>query len=1189
MKKLISLLLSVVVSAFYLSAQNTNFQNLTHEDFASHPYWTEMMQDPTVNFYETREAFEIYFENRESGKGTGHKQFLRWAAFMEPRVYPTGERFAHDQLWNEMMDFNRNTPSSPETTRNLWEELGPKTSLNNTGHWSPGIGRINVIALAPDDPQTIYIGAPSGGLWKTTDEGENWICLTDNLPVIGVSAIAIDYTNPDIIYIGTGDKDASDTYSIGILKSYDGGQNWEPTGIDWTIYQNRTIAKLLIHPTDPNTLFAATTYGFMKTVDGGDTWNRTQTGDIDDMEFKPGNPDVIYANTKKLYISTDGGENFTQTPATLPTSYRVQIAVTEANPEYLYFLSSRDGVYRSEDSGQSFTKKSNSPVPGNQDWYDLSFAASHTNAEEVHAGEFNTHRSYNGGQSWSLTSDWTHGNSIGYTHCDIHEMVFYGGTLYVGSDGLISKSTNSGNDWINLTEGIGIRQFYRIGGSQSSPYKILGGSQDNGTSVLSTSFWHEWLGADGMECVVDWSDPDIVYGTSQNGNFYKSNNGGNFGNVNISQPGGGAWITPFVQHPTESNTLFMGGNQVRKTTNGMNSWSTISSLSGGNINGLAIGESDPDYIYASKSGTIYRTKDGGSAWNNISNGLPNKYITYIAVHPSDPEIVCVSLSGYDDGLKVYISQDAGGNWENISDNLPNIPANCVTFYNSPDNGLYVGMDVGIYFRDKAMEEWIPYFDGMPNVIVNELEINYTINKIRAGTYGRGLWESDVLLTAPTAAFEVSENMVPTNCTIEFLNTSSGCDNEFVWSFEGGTPPTSIEEFPEVTYETAGIFDVELIVNNDFGSDTLQYENMISVEEGLLPEPNFIASDSVICTTQSVTFEDQTKYCASDWLWSFSPNTVDFVNGTGAASMNPEVEFLESGVYTVMLTVNNPAGNNSFTKENYIHAGGFATPFIEDFESGVIASNSWKVINEDDDKTWEITEPNYTASGQYAAMMNFYNYYSMNARDQLVSPPVNLSELTEPELNFMYAYAQRFSQTDSLIVYASADCGENWQRIYANGPDGTGVFATSPGIVSFFNPASLEDWCGQGYGAECVSIDLTAFALQPDVMFMFEGVNRFGNNLYIDDIEVPIPVGIGDILADDDQLSIYPNPAKTNVSIQLNTDKLATVEIVNIDGKTVLTQNLPGFGNIDLNRLSQGVYFVKVKTDTDVFIKKLILQ
>ena len=154
------------------------------------------------------------------------------------------------------------------------------------------------------------------------------------------------------------------------------------------------------------------------------------------------------------------------------------------------------------------------------------------------------------------TTDWTWGNPVGYTHCDIHEMVFYGGTMYVGSDGLITKTTDGGSTWTNLTEGIGIRQFYRIGTSKNDPYKILGGSQDNGTSVYSYDHWHEWLGADGMECLPDYSNSNIVYGTTQNGNFNKSNAGGNFGNVNIAQPGEGNWVTPFVIHPTDpANTI----------------------------------------------------------------------------------------------------------------------------------------------------------------------------------------------------------------------------------------------------------------------------------------------------------------------------------------------------------------------------------------------------------------------------------------------------------------------------------------------------------------------------------------------------------------------------------------------------------------------------------------------------------
>ncbi|RLC28065.1 MAG: glycosyl hydrolase, partial [Deltaproteobacteria bacterium] len=584
---LISITLILVLSNTCLS-QTSDLQTKSN----SLNNWVEMMKDISVNFYDVKDAATKHFETYGTQKGSGWKQYKRWEYFMEQRVYPTGIRTYQTQIWDEVTKFNKEYRNDNKANRNSWTTLGPDYSSNVTGHWSPGIGRINVITLEPGNPQTIYIGAPSGGLWKTTDEGANWVSLTDNQPVLGVSAIAINPTNTDVIYIGTGDKDANNNYSIGILKSTDGGTTWNTTGLDWTIYQNRSIAKLLIDPNDNNTIFAATSAGLFKTTDAGETWNQLLNGNIDDLEFKPGDASTIYAITTRFYKSTNGGDNFTEI-TDVPHSSRAQIAVTEDNPDYVYFFSSSSGIYRSENSGDSFTFRSNQPTPGNQSWYDLAFAVSHENAEEVHLGEFNTWRSTNGAQSWTLTTDWTWGNTIGYTHCDIHEMVFFGGTLYVGSDGLISKSTDQGNTWTDLTEGIGIRQFYRIGTSKNDPYKIMGGSQDNGTSVYTTDYWHEWLGADGMECVINYDNSNIVYGTSQNGNFYKSTNGGNFGNVSISQPGGGNWITPFVIHPTDPETLFVGSSEVMKTTNGMSSWTTISEFGMGNLNNLVIAESNP--------------------------------------------------------------------------------------------------------------------------------------------------------------------------------------------------------------------------------------------------------------------------------------------------------------------------------------------------------------------------------------------------------------------------------------------------------------------------------------------------------------------------------------------------------------------------------------------------------------------
>ena len=214
------------------------------------------------------------------------------------------------------------------------------------------------------------------------------------------------------------------------------------------------------------------------------------------------------------------------------------------------------GIYKSTDSGESFEIQADSPQMfgydpnggdnSSQSSYDLALAVSPLDAEEVHLLAIITWRSYDGGVNWESTTEWSYPNNTGYTHCDMHWAHFESnGRLYVGSDGLVSWSDDGGDTWEDITTGIGIRQFYRIGGSKNHPYKLMGGSQDNGTSIYTTDYWHEWLGADGMECLVDYSNDNIVYGTSQFGNFYKSNTGGE-NTIGITQPGTGNWVTPFV-------------------------------------------------------------------------------------------------------------------------------------------------------------------------------------------------------------------------------------------------------------------------------------------------------------------------------------------------------------------------------------------------------------------------------------------------------------------------------------------------------------------------------------------------------------------------------------------------------------------------------------------------------------------
>lgn len=725
--------------------------------------WVEMMEDPTVNFYEVQQAFEDYWRGKEVTRGSGWKPFKRWEHFWEPRVHPHGQFPDPDQSYRAYQSYlNRFAPQMLQPNNADWQSLGPD-DWNPIG-WNPGIGRINCMARHPVASNIIYAGAPAGGFWRTYDGGATWETTTDNEVVLGVSSIVIHPTNFDIIYIATGDGDAGDTRSIGVLKSSDGGDTWQQTGLNWQVIQARRISKMLIHPTQPDILFAATSIGIYRTTDAGANWSVVQVGNFKDLEFKPGDPSVIYGSGVEVYRSINGGTSFSRQNSGLPapsTVSRLAIAVTEADPEYLYVLAGNNtdfglrGLYRSTNSGTNFQTRSTEPnilgygvsgeSSGGQSWYDLAIAVSHLNAEEVFVGGINVWRSTDGGAQWQINGYWYYPNaSIPYVHADIHSLDFFGGELYAGTDGGLFHTTDAGSNWLDLSPGMVTTQFYRFGGYPGDRNLIIGGTQDNGTNRLSNGTWDHVYGADGMEALIDYSDPNIMYACIQNGGLVRSTDGGNnFSDIRGNGiSGNGAWVTPYVIHPTNPQILFAGYGNVWKTENRGDSWTAISSLSI-TVNSLAVAKSNPNYIYVASRSQLYRTSDGGGSWVLASNGLPvaTTGITYIAVSDDNPQKLWVSLSGYSNGNKVYQSNDGGDNWFNVSGTLPNLPANCITYEGEGINALYLGTDVGVFYRNDFTGDWEPFSSGLPNVIVQELEIHRASGTIKAATYGRGIWES----------------------------------------------------------------------------------------------------------------------------------------------------------------------------------------------------------------------------------------------------------------------------------------------------------------------------------------------------------------------------------------------------------------------------------------------------------------
>jgi photosystem II stability/assembly factor-like uncharacterized protein len=742
-------------------------------------HWLQKSND--LNFYQIQEKFNTFWDDRTYEKGKGYKQFKRWEYFMEQRVYPQGKIPNSAIVFDEFKKFKKqeSTSNALQKSNGSWQPI-ETTSWIAAGGWNPGLGRVNVITVDPANDSIIYIGTPAGGLWKSVDNGGSWIPLTDKLPILGVSAVAIDPTNSDIIYIGTGDSDGGDTYGVGILKSIDGGLTWEVTGLVWDLEIFRKTTKIVINSQNTNVVIAATNQGLWRTENAGLTWEMVRNGDFRDLEIDPLEPNNVYAANDAFHKSTDGGITFDFVTEGLPVDSivnRYSIALCESEPSVVYALAgnhsddSYNGLYKSEDYGINFTLQSSTPnifsyatdgnEPGGQSWYDMALAVSPTDPNTIYAAGINVWKSTNSGQNWTIVSHWLYPSGYGYTHADVHTLDVFNETLYCGSDGGVFKSTDQGNNWGDISEGLQISQFYRMSISEQNPYKILLGAQDNGMNLVNDSVYSHLLGGDGNGAVIDYSDDNIMYTVYQLGSIQKSINGGlSFGGIENGEQGDGNWVTPFVLDPFDHTILYAGYRHLWKFDSNIEEWEQISSVTSNNLDCIEASPASEGTIYISSYSSIFRTDNGGVDWINISSGIPDLFITSIESDPLNASKVWVTLSGYEDGYKVYVSEDGGETWENISANLPNIPAVCIAFQEGENEGIYVGTDAGVYYKDNTLPEWITYMDGLPNVIVNQLKVDLPNDRIVACTFGRGVWESDLYEFTPSGT--ASNNISTTN-------------------------------------------------------------------------------------------------------------------------------------------------------------------------------------------------------------------------------------------------------------------------------------------------------------------------------------------------------------------------------------------------------------------------------------------
>jgi photosystem II stability/assembly factor-like uncharacterized protein len=666
-----------------------------------------------------------------------------------------------------------------------WEFIGPL----NVG------GRVVDIEFNPSNPNIIYSGFATGGVFKSIDMGNSWFPVFDSLAVLTIGDIAIDPQNPEVIYVGTGEPNGGHNNfpGGGVFKSTDAGITWQFLGLEGTT----SIGRVLVHPTNSNIVYltAVGSYfapnperGVYRSTDAGISWDNIlfisdTTGAID-LIMDPSNPDRmmasmwervrrpttshLYGPSSGIYITTNGGDNWDEIPASagipnpdIQNVGRIGLAISQSNPDIVYSLYT-DGyeiisLFKSTDFGDSWVDVDPDNELGNGSsnfsWYFGQVRVHPTNPDIVFVLDVGFMRSSNSGNSWVENYQ---------THVDHHALAFNPANpnnCILGNDGGINISNDAGVNWGQHIQ-IPATQFYEIGLDANNPLAYYGGTQDNGTNRTQDGGLDNWdhiFGGDGFYVIVDFTNPNIIFAESQFGNLGKSTDGGiDFNSatngINSNEPTN--WSTPVVMDPNNNNILYYGTNYLYRTTNSAGNWTKISpqltDYNGGRLGTLttiAVAPSNSNVIYVGTDDAhVWVSSDNGSTWNEISDGLPLRWVTRVAVDPTDESIVYVTFNGLkwkDPQPHVFRSTDKGTTWNDISSNLPDAPVNAFAVDPVEPNRLYLGSDVGMYVSFNSGQSWWVLGEGLPVLPIGDIKIHPTTRELVTGTYGRSMYKIDL--------------------------------------------------------------------------------------------------------------------------------------------------------------------------------------------------------------------------------------------------------------------------------------------------------------------------------------------------------------------------------------------------------------------------------------------------------------
>jgi hypothetical protein len=1059
-----SSLISVVL-LLSITLQGQEFEHMISRGAGELPQWAQLMYAPNADPGTVQAAYDTYYATHPFVKNMHTQFFKRWKRELGHAIVPKDPAQRADYEAGLGAYLIASSSSDRDRASN-WTCIGPFDWDHGAAakSYAAGAAHVYTVEQSASNGNLVYAGTANAGVWKSTDKGLNWTNMTKAMMIGTVHSLAIDHTVENTVYFGAENK---------LYKTTDGGSTWNTIGDATFNSVDHSIRDLVMHPTNNQILLVCSNQGLYRSTNGGTSFSQVRSGNWQELEFKPGTATTVYAVEQtgivtQFWRSSDSGISFTQMTAGWPVAVspseqqRTEIAVTAAAPNTVYALctgvanggSGLYGVYKSTDSGTSWTFQCCGPSPGGvpsasnmnlmgwsdeglddggQYYYDLAFAVDPTDANTLQVCGVNRWVSTDGGVSFTCPAKWSHSSKVDYVHADIHDVRYYGSEMWVACDGGIFYSDDAGATFNRRMFGIAGTDFWGFGaGGWTGGNVMLGGAYHNGTMLKDNNVYtNGWVCTDGGDGFRGFVHPQ--YDRRALSDYgYKTLSGDrtvNNGNSNWARQPNASYITgensEVAWHPHLVNTAFVGnGNSLWRTDDNGTGFVEVHDF-GEKVTSIEVSFSDPNTLYACTYvdwwgvKRVWRSTDGGTSWTQITpssstiNG--NTWVPYdIAVSAADPQTIWLArTSQYGDypninGYVVFKSLNGGTSWTNVTDaNLNNEWPTNIAHQLGTEGGLYIGTRRAVYYRSDAAPAWTLWNAGLPaKTFSTRLLINYRDQKIRNGT-DRSVWESPLETnSAPIANFCVDKRTVTCLApSVQFYDNSvlSGNGYSWSWSFPGGSPASATGRSPLVVYDSPGVYDVTLTVTDAYGTSTKTMTAFVT-------NATFTASTPLLASA-----EDQA------------------VTPTG-------------------WRLDNPDGLDTWTNEAVTGADGNAT-------------RAWR--------------------------MDYYYYNAPGQVDRLISPVITLGGSAGTRLKFHHAYKPYgATYTDGFRVEISNNCGQSWTQLYYAEALALGTTTTG---TSPWAPTAADQWSPH-------DIDISAYDGR-SVVIRFTGVNDYGDRLYLDNIEV----------------------------------------------------------------------------------------